>query len=241
MSKEFLLDWLHRKDLSQTVKLMVVLSTFESPAPLKEVLDRAESAGVKRRFWSNPSASLARTSGLAVHTDGGWELTKAGREKLANQGIVSGSSGAINVATDLRSYLQTVTDPETADFVGETIRCYEMQLYRSATVMSWLAAVYVLQREVVTNHLSAFNKEARRIDSRWKSAKTTDDIGRMKESDFLDRLASLGIIGKNVKGSLKECLDRRNACGHPNSYKLGQNTVAAHIELLLLNVFKPIA
>jgi hypothetical protein len=59
----------------------------------------------------------------------------------------------------------------------------------------------------------------------------------MKESDFLNRLVAIGVIGKNVKQSLKECLDRRNACGHPNSYKLGQNIAAAHIETLLLNVF----
>jgi hypothetical protein len=41
-----------------------------------------------------------------------------------------------------------------------------------------------------------------------------------------------------VKNELKECLDRRNGCGHPNSLKIGANTVAHHIEILLLNVFK---
>ena len=37
---------------------------------------------------------------------------------------------------------------------------------------------------------------------------------------------------------LRNCLDRRNGCGHPNSLKIGPNTVAHHIEILLLNVFK---
>ena len=61
----------------------------------------------------------------------------------------------------------------------------------------------------------------------------------MKETDFLDRIVALSIVGKNVKAELKECLDRRNGCGHPNSLKIGANTVTHHIEILLLNVFKP--
>jgi len=106
--------------------------------------------------------------------------------------------------------------------------------------MSWLAAVDVLHNHVHANHLAAFNAEAKRIDPKWKYAKTTDDLGRMKESDFLDRIAvaPLSIIGKSVKKELKDCLDRRNRCGHPNSLTIGANTVAHHLEILLLNVFK---
>jgi hypothetical protein len=111
-------------------------------------------------------------------------------------------------------------------------------LYRSAIVMSWLAAVAVLHREVVTNHLAAFNTEAARIDNKWKPATTTDDIEKMKEADFLDRLAGIKVIGKNVKTQLAHGVDLRNGCGHPNSLQVGANAVAAHIEmLLLLNVF----
>jgi hypothetical protein len=59
----------------------------------------------------------------------------------------------------------------------------------------------------------------------------------MGETGFLDRLAGIGIIGKNVKVQLVHGLSLRNGCGHPNSLKVGANTVAAHIEMLLLNVF----
>ena len=104
--------------------------------------------------------------------------------------------------------------------------------------MSWLAAIHVLKIEVLADHLSAFNAEATRVDSKWKKATTTDDIGRMKKSDFLDRIAAISMIGKNVKEKLKECLNTRNACGHPSSLKIGPNAVAHHIEILLLNVFQ---
>jgi hypothetical protein len=104
--------------------------------------------------------------------------------------------------------------------------------------MSWLAAVDVLHRFVHQKYLAEFNAEAKRVDSRWRDAKTTDDLGRMAEVDFLDRIAGISLVGKNVKKELKDCLDRRNACGHPNSLRVGANTAAHHIEILLLNIFK---
>ena len=138
----------------------------------------------------------------------------------------------------LRTALQNITGSDTLAFGEEAIKCYEAELYRSAIVMSWLAAMDVLHNHVYAKYLKAFNAEAKRVDVRWKDAKTADDLGKMGEADFLDRIAALSIIDKNVKKELKNCLDRRNGCGHPNSLKLGPNTVAHHIEILLLNVFK---
>src|SRR5262249_4748656 len=107
--------------------------------------------------------------------------------------------------------------------------------------MSWLAAVHVLKREVHRNHLAPFNAEAVRVDNRWKPAKTLDDIGLMKEADFLDRIVAISLIGKNVKDELQQCLKRRNGCGHPSSLKIGEAMVTSHIEVLLLNILQPFA
>ena len=96
----------------------------------------------------------------------------------------------------------------------------------------------VLQKHVHKGYLAAFNAEAFRVDGKWKPAVSQDDIGKMKEGDFLDRIESLSIIGKNVKAQLKSCLDLRNGCGHPNSLKVSVNKAAAHIETLLQNVFE---
>ena len=111
-------------------------------------------------------------------------------------------------------------------------------MYRSAIVMSWLGALDVLQKHVHQSHLAAFNVEATRVNSRWRTANSQDGIGKMGESDFLDRIEALSIIGRNVKAQLKGCLDLRNGCGHPNSLKVSVNKSAAHIETLLLNVFQ---
>lgn len=142
------------------------------------------------------------------------------------------------MAADLRRHLTNIKDDNTRAFVEEAIGCYEHEFYRSGVIMSWVAAIYVLQQEVLLHHLTAFNVEAKRVDARWKTAKTVDDLSLMKESEFLNRLAALSIIGKNTKTELKQCLDLRNGCGHPNSFKLGPNAVARHLEMLLLNVFE---
>ncbi|AEI93363.1 hypothetical protein RLO149_c013620 [Roseobacter litoralis Och 149] len=168
----------------------------------------------------------------------GWELTDAGKMHLRNMGVSKVSPAAMQVAVDLRAHLDNITDSQTRDFVEEAIKCHEAELYRSAIVMSWLGAMDVLHKHVHANHLAPFNAEAFRIaGKKWKKAVTADDLGKMGESDFLDRLEGLSIIGKNAKAQLKAALDLRNGCGHPNSLHVGPNKSAAHIETLLQNVF----
>ncbi|QYX58601.1 hypothetical protein K1T73_10545 [Roseovarius sp. SCSIO 43702] len=147
----------------------------------------------------------------------------------------------MQVAVDLRSHLDKITDNETRDFVEEAIKCHEAELYRSAIVMAWLGAMDVLHKHVHAHHLSAFNIEAKRVNGKWKAAKTPDDLGRMGEADFLDRIAAISVVGKNSKEELQKALGLRNGCGHPNSLKVGANKSAAHIETLLQNVFERFA
>jgi hypothetical protein len=233
-------DWVHR-DLATADKVLLTLATFDQPVRVQEIKARARNAGsVKLGTW-NISQVLDRTKGLAINTKVGWELTNRGKEHLRTLGISKLSTAAIQVAVDLKSILRTVENVETRAFVEETVKCYEFELYRSAVVMSWLAAMHVLKSEVVEHHISEFNVEAQRVDSKWRPAKTTDDLGLMKEHDFLNRIASISVIGKNVKEELQNCLKLRNACGHPNSLKLGANAVAGHLEILIFNVFQKFA
>ena len=238
LSENDLKSWLHR-DLSRLDKLLLILATFAQGCNVREIVARAAEAGLRvLRTW-NVSDILGRSRGLAIRTPKGWEITEAGTEHLRELGVSSATPAVMKVATALRSELSQISNPSTRAFIEEAIKCYEAHLYRSAIVMSWLAAIDVLQLHVFDNHLAAFNAEAKRVDANWKNAKTTDDFGRMRESDFLDRIVALSIIGKNVKSELVTCLNRRNGCGHPNSLKIGANTVTHHIEVLLLNVFEP--
>jgi hypothetical protein len=228
-------------DLSQKDKLLLVLAAFKEPCGIRDLKARAADAGLRVSATWNPSARLRQAKGLAIFTPRGWEITDAGRQHLKNLGFGRANPVSIRIATELRSELSRIKNQDTRAFVEEAIKCYEAELYRSAIVMSWLAATDVLYQLVHGGHLDAFNKESVRVDSKWRPAKSVDDLSRMKEGDFLDRLVAISLVGKNVKNELKQCLDRRNGCGHPNSLKIGPATVDHHLEILLLNVFSPFA
>lgn len=229
-------EWLH-KDLGKLDRVLLVLATQDEPIAVSKINELADAAGFRAMRKWNASAVLGGSKGKAIRTTG-WELTDAGKMHLRDLGVSTISPAAMQVAVDLRNHLAKVTDPQTRDFVEEAIKCHEAELYRSAIVMSWLGAVDVLQKCVHQHHLAAFNAEAKRVNVKWKAAKSQDDIGKMGEGDFLDRIEALSIIGKNVKAQLKAGLDLRNGCGHPNSLKVSVNKSAAHIETLLQNVFE---
>lgn len=239
LTSDELKGWIH-KDLGRLDKVLLVLATLDEPVAVSKINELAEAAGFRAMGKWNVSATLSASKGKAIRTTG-WELTDAGKMHLRDLGVSTISPAATQVAVDLRKYLTDITDEQTRDFVQEAIKCHEAELYRSAIVMSWLGAVDVLQKHVHKHHLAAFNAEATRMASKgrpWKPATSQDDIGKMGESDFLDRIEALSIIGKNVKAQLKACLDLRNGCGHPNTLKVSVNKSAAHIETLLQNVFE---
>lgn len=238
LSNAELKTWLHKR-LPQRDKLILLLSAFGTPCRVKEIIERAREAGFRDLQKWNISAILGRTKELAINTPEGWEITDAGRMHLREIGVTKISLAATQVAVELRAELANIQDKDTHAFMEEAIKCFEFELYRSAIVMSWLAAVHVLHLHVCDKYLNNFNQEASRVNAKWKRAKKPDDLGRMQESDFLDRIATISIIGKNVKEELKDCLNLRNGCGHPNSMKIGPNMAASHLETLLLNVFRP--
>jgi len=238
LSESDLKQWLH-KELKQLDKLLLILATFDAPTKLAGIRERGAEAGLKIGKTWNPSASLGKSKGLAIRVPEGWELTESGKAYLRNLGVTSLSPAAMQVATDLRAHLGKIINYNTRAFVEEAIKCHESALYRSAVVMSWLAAVDVLHRVVVANHLAAFNASAKSVDAKWKDAVNEDGVGRMGEEKFLERCAAISVLGKNQKDELLKGLKLRNGCGHPNSLKVGPNAVANHIEILLLNVFEP--
>jgi hypothetical protein len=141
------------------------------------------------------------------------------------------------VLSTLRQSLSKIASQYSRDFIEEAIGCAEAKFYRAAIILNWVGAIRMLQEHVVANHLAPFNTEAARRDSKWRPAKTTDDLSRMKEHEFLQILEGMSIIGKSVKAELEGCLTLRNSCGHPSSLQVSENRTAAHIETLVLNVF----
>lgn len=229
--------WLQKDGLQRLDKILLVLSSMTTPSTVSAIKSKSRSVGCNIDKW-NVSDILARGKGSTLKISDGHELAEKGKARLKDLGLETISAAAVQVASDLRKHLSNIKDKDTRAFVEEAIMCYEARLFRSAIVMSWLAAVDILKKEVVANHLSAFNAEAKRLNAKWKDATNADEIGAMNEGDFLNRLTAISVIGKNRKQRLEQALTLRNGCGHPNSLKVGQNEVAAHVEALLQNVFE---
>jgi len=236
MTRDDLKDILHNPKLSRLNVLVILLSVDSGGVrSVKELKDLAAFGGLRKASGWNISDILSRSKGVAVRTNDGWELTREGKARAASLGSVSGPVVTANAS--LRKCLLSISSPDAKEFIEEAVRCLEARYLRAAVVLSWVGAVSVLQQYVVSNKLAEFNAEALRRNPDWKAAKTTDDIGKMKEATFLMVLESISVIGKNTKQELEECLKLRNATGHPTSLKYGESRVASHIEILILNVF----
>lgn len=225
-------DYLPRRELSPRDKTLLVLAA-QAPLKVKEIRKVARLNGAPgARKW-NISQLLTR-SRCAVSGADGWELNKEGRSVVA---AIVGDERPLPEADRLRAALAKVTSPEAHAFLEEAVHCYGARLYRAAVVLSWVGALWLLYSEVAAKHLPAFNVEAIRRNPKWRDAKNAESFARMQESEFLDVAEAIGVLGKTVKNQLKTCLDLRNGCGHPNTFALGENAVAHHIENLALNVF----
>ena len=238
MARENLKDLLAHREYGRKEKTLICMAVDDaSPKAVAEIRELAVAAGLPEVKKWNLSDILSRAKGLAIRTPEGWELTSEGRHAVGELAGPFMGSVAPRVAAALRSHLGTIKSEDAREFVEEAVRAFELGLYRSSVVLSWVGAASVLQEEVVSRHLAAFNAEATRRDSKWRAAKTKDDLSRMQEYDFLQVLSAISIIGKNVKTELEGCLKLRNGCGHPNSLRVGESKVAAHLDTLILNVF----
>ncbi len=219
--------------------LLCLAVESDSPKSIATITKLALSAGLLAVKKWNVSAVLLSATGLAIRVKNGWRLTDEGKQYLVDSGLLVGVDFTPPSAlTDLKSHLSEITHADAASFVNEAIGCFERQFYRASVVLSWIGAMSILYEHVISKRLQDFNIEVKRRDAKWRDAKTADDLARIKENDFLDVLEALSIIGKNVKQELQGvCLKLRNACGHPNSLEIKEQRVAAHLELLVLNVF----
>lgn len=239
-----LVEVLHSKRLSRQDVLLTILCVEHSkPKDVTAIKKLGRNAGFTEIQKWNVSSILGRAKGFAIRLPGGWSATSGGREYIQQLGLLPAkkSRKVLHVAASLRQETQRIADPETMSFVEESIACFETGLFRSAVVLSWVGAMSLLQDQIIKHNLSTFNAEAQKKHADWKNAKLKDDLSRLKESEFLDIIGSppISLVGKNVKEELKNnCLQLRNACGHPNSLSIGENRVAAHLEVLIMNVFK---
>lgn len=231
-----LTNLLANNELNRKDKILLILFSANNEMRVKDITETAVNHGLREAKKWNVSQTLSTLKGLVVKLPDGWSITEKGKEFLNELGVID-SAPTQNIKPALRKYANQISDEHVKQFVDEAISALETGLLRSAVVLSWVGAVSLLYAEVLNSHISSFNAEALRRFPKWKNASNADDLTKMKEYDFLQVIASLSIVGKNVKDELEQCLKLRNSCGHPNTLKIGEHKVASHIEILILNVY----
>src|SRR5262249_24602644 len=146
----------------------------------------AVEAGVRGAKKISFTAHLHSAEDKVFKTPNGCELTDEGRKHVAALAAVQlVSSPAATEAQTLRALLPKLKNEDAKALLLEAIVCAEQSLFRAAVVLSWVGAIALLQDHIVAHHLTAFNAEAAK-DPKWKTAKTADDVGTLKERTFLD-------------------------------------------------------
>jgi hypothetical protein len=219
-------------------KLLIALAHEPiSPKHTSDIRDLVVALGQRdARKW-NISSYLSKSKPFCIRGKDGWELTSRGREHVAAVAGPLLPSVTRLVVSALRKELDNITNTACRSFVEEAIHALEAKLYRSAIVLAWVGAISLLYEHVIAHKLADFNSEALKRDSKWRAAKTPDDLIRVKEFEFLQILVAISVLGKNVKDELEVCLKLRNGCGHPNSLIVGEHKASAHLETLIQNIF----
>lgn len=232
-----LVNLLSRTDISKKDTILLILYSNNQPTKVSEIKSIASENGKHVVAKWNVSDLLTKSKSFAVRLKDGWCLTDSGKQRIIDGGFIAEST-LKNHENVLRSYLDNINNPEVKAFLSEAISCLEHHLFRSAVVLSWIGAISILYDEVLRNHLSAFNQEYLKRFPKKKKIKTKDDFSLLKEYDFLQIIASISMIGKNVKQQLEQNLQLRNSCGHPNSMKIKDYMVQAHLEFLIINIYE---
>lgn len=229
---------LARKEVRKSLKVLYIVASAGKPMSTQEVVQIAKEHGWRDLNSSRASAHLNSLKGKVAKLPGGWDLTNRGQQALEDAGLLDQSALSSGAVKGLEKHLSELRDRETIAFLEEAIGCIKNNYYRSAIVLSWVGAVSVLHQHVLDNHLSDFNKEAISKNKLKKPIRSIEGFQTLKERDFLDLLPHISVVDKNTKAALVRSLDLRNSCGHPNSFKISEAGVAAHVETLILNVFE---
>lgn len=167
-----------------------------------------------------------------------WRLTPSGQEHVrALLGLPSKDIEIENDVSSLSRLVSSLTDADVVDYLSEAILCLQVDALRATVVFLWAGAVKKLRDDAfgcgannVTSAVAKFDPKARPITK-------VDDLVLVKESVLLLALQELGLVDKNQRTVLEDCLDLRNKCGHPGKYKVGEKKVSSFVEDLVGIVF----
>lgn len=165
-------------------------------------------------------------------------LTSSGQEHVRSlQGLPSKDIEVENDVSSLSRLVTAISDPDVVDYLGEAIRCLQVNALRATVVFLWVGAVKKLREDAFGCGANNVTSAVAKFDPKAKPINKVDDLVLVKESILLLALQELGLVDKNQRTVLEDCLDLRNKCGHPGKYKIGEKKVSSFVEDLVGIVF----
>ncbi len=161
-------------------------------------------------------------------------VTQAGATHLASLSKTGVEPERTQVTKKLSDLVQKIKDPQERLFLEEAIRCYQVGAYRATVVMLWVLTMDHLQKHILSDHLSEFNKVlATHGDKKMKSIGFYDDFSELKETRVIELIRNAGIISNDVRKILDEKLGIRNSAGHPSGVTIsGHKTTEFALDLI---------
>lgn len=230
-------DLISNKKIKKTDKLLLILYHIDRPLSTAEIKKIAMDHGWRGVEQENISAFL-NASRFATLIKGHWKINSQGKAYIIEKKFVIEEVIITPIIKKLEETIKDVKDQDYRRFLGEALECLKIQSYRSAIVLSWVGAIYLLQKNVFEKHIKKFNIELLIHYPKEKIAKDFDDFLSLKDGKFLSIINKIKLISDGEYKELKACLDRRNEAGHPNSTVFDELTTAHHISQLSKIIFQ---
>jgi DNA-binding MarR family transcriptional regulator len=160
-----------------------------------------------------------------------WSLTDSGREHIRD--LLGLPDTDVEIEHDvgtLESLVKTLSEEDVRDYLAEALKCLQVGSLRACVVFVWSGAIRELQKKIHSHEAAGVNAAIQKHDPKGRTVKSLDDFAHIKDSLSLLAAKELGIIDKNEKDALVECLNLRNRSGHPGKYKPGAKKVSAYVE-----------
>ncbi|MCG8349741.1 MAG: hypothetical protein MI924_18400, partial [Chloroflexales bacterium] len=119
-----------------------------------------------------------------------------------------------NTLMGLDELLLEISDQIERTYFEEAAKCYHIQAYRAAVILSWIVTARNLEKKL--EQLATEDGDAKNY---W--TKIDDKKGKEQayEEDLIDAFKALGILDEQETKDLKHLRDTRNWCAHPTNYE----------------------
>lgn len=168
-----------------------------------------------------------------------WSLTDSGQSYVRELLALPANDVEIeNDVSSLETLITKVAEKDVCDYLNEAVKCLQVNALRACVVFLWSGAVKKIRDDVFACGVSNINQALAKFDAKAKPVRKVDDLVLIKESTLLLVSQELGLLDKNQRSVLEDCLNLRNKCGHPGKYKIGPKKASSFIEDLVGILFE---